>query len=671
MGGFRILAELGRGGMGIVYEAEPLALPGARYALKVLLAADERARERFRREGALLGKVDRHPNIVRVHATGEDRGRPFLVLDLVEGESLEAVIARGPLPWRKAIDMIEPIAGALHAIHALGIVHRDLKPSNILVDRDGRPRLTDFGVALDEDHERLTRTGNTVGTLAYLAPELLQGTHAADARSDIWALGICLHEALTGRHPFFADSFVAIARKIEAASLEPPSRLASGIPPSVDRIVLRALARAPGARFETARDMELALRAARADRDGGRRPLRLLALVLAAGGLAGTAAVVWPAAPEGAPSKAELTPYAEALDRASGELASGKKDFARKHAESVLADLAPGRDEARRALVDRARAIVLEAAQGSEARPGPAGDPSAALQCIDRARQARGRDDPEHYEVWDDLAPLVRHAEEVHSSLAEARRKAPAVELPSDLVAFVAGVAKACSKKTRNDDALRFFQDAVELDPTDAASRLEIARIHTLQSDLASGREQGLAVLALARATPEQRIQAYGYAIDGYNIRGEGADAEKLLEQGLAEFPEAPGLLLRVAWDALWAKDGPRALDAARRALARTAPGTDDYHNVQRVEAEALDLTGEYGAALAALREVHGPAEWSDQDLSSDLLEEIRAHVGLGHRDEAERLVPITRRAIAREGGSEEPRKKLADLEERIRAIPR
>jgi tetratricopeptide (TPR) repeat protein/TolB-like protein len=292
-GRYRVVAPLGFGGMGVVYRAVDEEL-GQDVAVKVLraeLGSDPEWVARFRRELVLAREVT-HKNVVRIHDIGESEGLRFLTMRLVEGRSLLDVLTKeGRLPVDRAVHIFRQVAEALQQAHVAGIVHRDIKPANILLGPDDTAYLTDFGVARSLDRDGHTRAGVVPGTLDYLSPEQVAGD-PADARSDIYALGILLYEMLTGELPFAQGSRAEVLAQRIAGRPRDIADAPVPVPASVRSIVRRCLQRNPGQRHQTVGEML-------ADLDAGRAPWRdrlpraLPAAVVAAVLVAGGAGAYW------------------------------------------------------------------------------------------------------------------------------------------------------------------------------------------------------------------------------------------------------------------------------------------------------------------------------------------------------------------------------------------
>jgi beta-lactam-binding protein with PASTA domain/predicted Ser/Thr protein kinase len=255
-GRYRILRKLGAGGMANVYLAEDQEL-GRRVAIKILNdrhANDDQFVERFRREAKNAAALS-HPNIVSIYDRGEAEGTYYIAMEYLDGRSLkELIVSRGPAPVNVALEYARQILSALRFAHRHGIVHRDIKPHNVLVDNEGRVKVTDFGIAR-AGTSQMTEAGSIVGTAQYLSPEQARGADV-DQRSDLYSLGVVLYELLTGETPFDGDTPVEIAMKHLSATPEPPSAHRSDIPRELDWVVTRALAKAPADRYQSADEMD-------------------------------------------------------------------------------------------------------------------------------------------------------------------------------------------------------------------------------------------------------------------------------------------------------------------------------------------------------------------------------------------------------------------------------
>ncbi len=259
---YEILEVLGQGGMGAVYRVRN-TLSNRQEAMKHILpqiATKPEAGERFLREIRIQASLQ-HPNIAALHTAMHLEAGIFMVMELIDGHSVEAILQRGPLPLDQAIRIADDILSALIYAHARGVVHRDIKPANILVTSRGMPKLTDFGIARATDRDMITRSGVAIGSVPYMSPEQVM-SKTADERSDLYSLGVTLYEMLTGTRPFAGDSDYVIMSAHLAQTPRPPSAIAPEIPAEVSTVVLRSMAKAPEERFQTAAAFQTALRQA-------------------------------------------------------------------------------------------------------------------------------------------------------------------------------------------------------------------------------------------------------------------------------------------------------------------------------------------------------------------------------------------------------------------------
>lgn len=266
---YRIVERIGAGGMGVVYRAHDEQLDRD-VAIKVLPAGsltDDAARKRFRKEALSLARLN-HPNVATVHEFGTEHGVDFLVTEFIPGITLDAKLAAGPIAPREAMRLGMQLAAGLHAAHEQGIIHRDLKPANLRLTTDGRLKILDFGLAQFTPHASemgvtvtLTKSQETSGTLPYMSPEQLSG-EVADARTDVWSAGVVLYEMVVGKRPFQQTVHALLINAILNQSPELPVTLNPAIPASLEAIILKALARDRGQRYQTAAELGAALETA-------------------------------------------------------------------------------------------------------------------------------------------------------------------------------------------------------------------------------------------------------------------------------------------------------------------------------------------------------------------------------------------------------------------------
>src|SRR5438128_3249446 len=287
IGHYRILRKLGRGGMGVVYEAEDTKL-GRRVALKFLPQdkhRDPQTLERFLREARSASSLN-HPGICTMHAIEEGNGKTFLAMELLEGQSLDDLLVNAPLVYARTLEIGIQLSDALDTAHKKGIVHRDIKPANIFVTDRGQAKILDFGLAklvkngsamdaegatIDPDETHLTSPGTAVGTIAYMSPEQARGEEL-DARTDLFSLGAVLYQMVTGQNPFPGSTSAVIFDKILHSSPISPVTLNPSLPAELERILNKALEKDRDVRYQVAAELRADLKRLQRETDSGRTP---------------------------------------------------------------------------------------------------------------------------------------------------------------------------------------------------------------------------------------------------------------------------------------------------------------------------------------------------------------------------------------------------------------
>ncbi len=485
---YRIEGRLGQGGMGVVYRATDLRLLRT-VALKFIpddISHDPDARERFLREARAASALD-HVNVGTIFGVEEvPDGRLFIAMAYYEGETLGRLIARGPLGTDEATDILRQVAAGLQEAHGRGIIHRDIKPSNIMLTRQGIAKIVDFGLASVSGTARLTVTGSQMGTPHYMSPEQALG-QTVDHRSDLWSLGVVLHEMLTGQSPFQATSTPAILYRIvhEDLSLD-------GLDPAMAGVVARALRKDPAERFQSARQMALALDGIDAPEEPAPNPTA-------------TTIITPPAARRSGPARGERL--------GSSSAPPGPRRWVLPAAAAAVLAVT--------VLILTATGTVTRLV-GTDAE-APAATSTGSLTANDRYLDALTRLDR-----WDkgrnlaDAIDLLKASVQenpsfalAHARLAEAYRlhaavtgdrdmlrlarqsAEHAVELKSDLPLVQLALGKVYSALNQNDLALVALQRALELDRNSGEAHVAIARLYEKldrREEAEASYEQGVVV---------------------------------------------------------------------------------------------------------------------------------------------------------------------------------
>jgi tetratricopeptide (TPR) repeat protein/predicted Ser/Thr protein kinase len=610
MGRYEIVRELGQGGTGTVYEARDPELR-RNVALKVL---DEKGLQagplqRFLREARVLAKV-RHPNVVEIHELGHEGEATFIAMDFVEGVPFPGTSDRG-----EAVRRLVAVARALEHIHGQGIVHRDLKPSNILVGPDGRPVIMDFGIARDTEASTvMTGPGAVIGTPGYMAPEQVTGeTREADARADVYALGVLLFEALAGRLPYAVGGVKEYAEAIRRGRVPGPREVRSDVPAPLDAVCRKALSIAPSGRYASAGDFAVALEAA-ADARPHRRARRAIVTAGAVGLVALVIAVAaWPSR---APQPVEGPEMDEAVRRWT-RVMNGAMPF-----ESALAELLECEKLLRRAgepgLLPLGR-LYAELGRHDEAAAeldaALARDP-ASLEAL----MARGGGIvTEQIEIQFDRKAFPRVARGLAELLAS--REAPRMDSLAKRITGPGGsLARAYGAIARGEweDARRALDSA-----TGAAVpprvRDEVQFLHAVVASLA---DEGRGPLAgLARTEEDSAFSLGEREVWVTMIRhSERKGAKQRLGGGLSSRTRVHGALLRVE-ASVWEAKGDRA--RALEALGRAASSSPGYLLARLHRARLLREAGDRGGAAREIEEIARRA--SALPLRAEALSEIRS----------------------------------------------
>jgi serine/threonine-protein kinase len=271
LGRYRLVAELGRGAMGVVYRAEDPLL-NRTVAIKTIILMDDPATRaeyeaRFFQEAKAAGGLN-HINLITIHDIGREGDIAYMAMELLEGTELRELMARGRLPLPFALEVVAQVADGLAFAHQHGVVHRDIKPGNIMIVRDRIAKIMDFGIARVRASDVRTQTGALLGSPRYMSPEQVTG-RPADRRSDIFSLGVMLHELAAGEPPFTAPTVTQLMHQIATAEPRPPSATNPSVPAILDLIVARALQKQPAARYQNAAQLAADLRSCLAELTGG------------------------------------------------------------------------------------------------------------------------------------------------------------------------------------------------------------------------------------------------------------------------------------------------------------------------------------------------------------------------------------------------------------------
>jgi serine/threonine-protein kinase len=596
VGAYRLVAEIGRGGMGVVYRAEDTRL-GRAVALKFLPAAlgtDREARDRLVAEARAASALD-HPNVCTVHDIGEtEGGQLYLVLAHYEGETLKERLGAGPLSAEEAARVARGVAAGLAAAHRRGVVHRDVKPSNVLLAREGADgastvKLLDFGIARRAGSD-LTRTGAALGTAAYMAPEQTRGERV-DARADVWALGVVLYEMLAGRRPFAGPE----AALVHAIRHDTPPPLPQDTPPGLARIVAKALAKDPAERYRDAVALLADLEAGAIVSKPRPRPWPLA--VAAGFALVAVAAFLVLRARDTAepvPDEADeafviaVAPFAAVGEAADAE-AGVMQALVRRALDAVLGEEGGVRVVELRGAAPRMRgeAEALGAAAGAHlvvwGDVVALGDEVEILPSLVRATPYPGAA-PEA----SDLAGAASFRADLTEDNQLALRRTAAAEV-GDLALLIA--ARAYAERDEPDRTLALLG---RLHRASAEGERVAGLAHTLRYDFGAAE----AHLRTALALDSTSLTTWEWLATMLMNHGRPAEAETEVRRALALFPNQASLHVVLAWSLSWQGRPAEAAVAASEAV-RLAPESATarlrlgwaYFMLGRLEAAAREFT--------------------------------------------------------------------------------
>jgi len=578
-GRYRVDALLGSGGMGRVFRARDLSAERD-VAIKVLLTAlNERQRARFQREGELTASL-RHPGIVKVHGGGATAGHAFLILELVEGaRDLATALAEAP---ERELDLLIAVAQAVGYAHRMGVVHRDLKPDNILVDRGGRPRVCDFGLAWAAGAEDLTRTGQLLGTPLFMAPECFSASASASGAPrhrptlDVWSLGVMLYHALTGSYPFGGEgTLIELMARVAKGRVTPPRQLSRSVSPELQAVCLAALAQDPEARYPDADAFAHALLSARHTYGPRRRAVWPPAIGLVALAVAGIGALAFarsvpqlapsPTAGEAATIPSDTPtpgPTRSELDRVLGEVLVEAHAMTGLRAEVLKTfDLALALAEADPERTARVRVErlayrfrrgrweeVARMAGALEELPGRLGDEALMLHLLSEYELQR-RDAYEHLRERVRARSASRPRTAIHEALgawerfigrdldAALERARAALELDPDCVPAILVCVGVSGMRRRWDETEPLLRRVASLEPDHPTYH----RYFTLLQDRLERREEAVAASRQLVALLEPRPPAIvlrDHAVQCLNASQPGealATLERVLKRDSAD----------------------------------------------------------------------------------------------------------------------------------------